>query len=295
MQNLLWQFNTSLKAFSNFTQAKDDSIKIVELKGEKVMKVTINAGEDWYGTSRAEAVARTPKDFNIDPFWKYPDAPGSERWYSFSVFVTEDFIFTKEDFKWMVITQMKGRNGGSPPLAIEIKRNTFRMGGTMVGKKFPDTLVPVKKGAWNTFLLGVKWSSENDGWYEATVNGKKVIPRTSMATLETINGLPDPVYFKQGIYRDEKWDCSHTLYFKNSKIGRTKESVMPSNKKQDAKLISTEYHELKQAAKHLGVKEWEVLRAIQELKTNSRRKIYKIFKKNINGTYTSRYDHKGTL
>lgn len=39
-----------------------------------------------------------------------------------------------------------------------------------------------------------------------------------------------------------------------------------------------EWHELRYAASYLGVKEWEVLKAIQELKSNKRAFIYAYFK-----------------
>lgn len=42
----------------------------------------------------------------------------------------------------------------------------------------------------------------------------------------------------------------------------------------DSKTISTEWHELKHAAEYLEVKEWQVLRAIQESGTNDRNKVY---------------------
>lgn len=42
----------------------------------------------------------------------------------------------------------------------------------------------------------------------------------------------------------------------------------------DSKTISTEWHELKHAAEYMEVKEWQVLRAIQESGTNDRNKVY---------------------
>lgn len=42
----------------------------------------------------------------------------------------------------------------------------------------------------------------------------------------------------------------------------------------DHKTISTEWHELKHAAEYMEVKEWQVLRAIQESGTNDRNKVY---------------------
>ncbi|HEY0056263.1 MAG TPA: hypothetical protein VGB63_12980 [Pedobacter sp.] len=52
---------------------------------------------------------------------------------------------------------------------------------------------------------------------------------------------------------------------------------MEKNSKQDRKTISKEWHELEYAAKFLQVKEWELLKAMDELKTNNRASIYAFF------------------
>ena len=43
--------------------------------------------------------------------------------------------------------------------------------------------------------------------------------------------------------------------------------------------ISNQWSELTYAAKHLGVKEWQILKAKFDLKTNDRQKIYSYFTK----------------
>ena len=67
----------------------------------------------------------------------------------------------------------------------------------------------VATGQWTRIIIGMKLStSASDGWVEAYVNGTRKIARTSLATLDKqSNGTADPIYLKQGIYRDSAWDA----------------------------------------------------------------------------------------
>ncbi len=173
-------------------------------------------------TNRAEVYGRyptTPASSTAANMW--PDPEGSTRWYSFSVFVPADFV-TTDTADWFTLTQWKGYQGGSPPQALEIKRNNFRLGG----KRSARDLGSINKGQWTYFVFGYHWSpNATDGWVQVFKNGVEVVPRESRSTMDQYNGKTDPVYLQQGIYRSSFWTNTHVLYFGPTKVGATKESV----------------------------------------------------------------------
>jgi hypothetical protein len=150
------------------------------------------------------------------PADQWPDRVGSERWYSFSVFVPDTFPVAS-DTRWLDFTQWKGYAGGTPPLALEIKRSNFRLGGARANSGLipnDGQLGSIAFGVWTRFTVGIHFStSADDGWVEVYKNGAVKLPRTSVATMDTFDGGPDPVYLKQGIYRSSAWTVRQALYF----------------------------------------------------------------------------------
>lgn len=195
----------------------------------KAMRVQLLANDVYIdgGSSRAEAFDRYPLPWSTpQQFW--PDPAGSIRWYSYNLLVPTGFNFSTEGTDWLIITQLKGYHGGNPPISISINRNQLRLDGSIVneiGSPVPDTRVDITPGVWMKVVLGVKLSTTNDGWVEFWVNDKNVIPRTVTRTMDLHEGLPDPIYLKQGIYRYLGFNQNHTLYFGPTKIGGSKAAV----------------------------------------------------------------------
>ncbi len=88
--------------------------------------VTINSG---YVASRAEVYGRTPQYMRTTPQTDWPDPVGSTRWYSISVRLANNWTLAS-DSTWLVLTQWKGRDGGSPPVALELRKDRMLLGGT---------------------------------------------------------------------------------------------------------------------------------------------------------------------
>ncbi len=180
--------------------------------------------------NRAECYDRYPTGTaSSTPPADWPDPVGSERWYGFSVFFPDDHIFAT-DSTWFTLTQWKGYHGGSPPLAIELNRQTLRFGGTR-GPSLPGyNLMTVTAGKWYKIVVGIKWSTQPAvGWVNVIVNDQELIPRFYTDTMDTYGGTgdlnADPIYLKQGIYRSKDWSVTHVLHFGNMVVGRHRGDV----------------------------------------------------------------------
>lgn len=197
----------------------------------QVMRFELRPGDrqtsGGYTANRAEVFSRRAWSDAV-PADEWPDPPGSVRWYGFSLFVPEDFA-TATDNKWLTLTQWKGAEGGSPPVALEVKRDSLRLGGARANSGLipGDGIIgPLAKGAWTRLEVGLALSPDPaSGWVEVWRDGELALPRTSVATMDRIGGRSDPIYLKQGIYRDTRWTATHVLYFGPVKIGTTRDRV----------------------------------------------------------------------
>lgn len=180
-----------------------------------------------YEANRAEVYARIPQTPSSVAPEAWPDPVGSVRYYRFSVYLPGDFGFT-DDMKWLSLAQWKGYRGGSPPIALEIKRHSFRIGGERGNSGLlPNAgrLGEAVPGRWNDFVIGMKLSpNSRQGWLEVSVNGEVAMPRTAVATMDWSSAAKtaaDPIYFKEGLYRDTNWQVTHVVYYGPTLISST--------------------------------------------------------------------------
>ena len=145
----------------------------------------------------------------------------STRWYHISVLFPEGFQ-TATDTKWFTFTQWKGERGGSPPIALEVKRDRLRLGGTRTNAGLVPgggDLGPLRPGRWTDITVGMRLSPDpQSGWVEVWLDDQVALPRTAVATMDLVGGTVDPIYLKQGIYRDSQWQCTHVLYLADARI-----------------------------------------------------------------------------
>ena len=176
---------------------------------------------DGYRASRAEVFGRQ-SDESGAPVAEWPDPEGATRWYSFSVYLQSPWKFTERSDRWLTLTQWKGARTGRPPVALELRKDAWRLGG----KGGADSLGKASVDTWVHFDIGLHFSPDPDvGWAEVWMDGEQVLPRTHRATLNTKDGETDPAYLKQGIYRSKEWNSTHVAYFGPLTIGTTRESV----------------------------------------------------------------------
>jgi hypothetical protein len=174
-----------------------------------------------YEASRAEVFGRQPEKSDGEAT-EWPDPEGSTRWYSFSVYLESPWKFTDKDDRWLTLTQWKGARTGRPPVALELRKDSWRLGG----KGGVDSLGEAAVDTWVRFAVGLHFSPDPDvGWAEVWIDDEQVLPRTHRATLNTKDGETDPAYLKQGIYRSKDWNSTHVAYFGPLTIGTTRDSV----------------------------------------------------------------------
>jgi hypothetical protein len=138
---------------------------------------------------------------------------GVEQWWAWSNYFPADFA--SGGGKWNFFTQFHhtGSTGQSnveftvaDQKTLMLITNSGDPSSNTVERNF--NLAPLAKGRWYDILFHVKWSSNpNVGFVETYVNGSKVVPRTSLATLYP----GQSVYLKQGFYR-AACSCTSVVY-----------------------------------------------------------------------------------
>jgi len=197
-----------------------DRLQLVDDAHGRVLRAEVRPGDVASGGNRAEVYARhaSPRETPAD---QWPDPVGSTRWYGFDLYVPADFVTDPTGTVWFSLTQWKGRDGAQPAIALEIKRDRMEMAGAS-GR---NDLGPIKKGQWERIVVGVHIDPTSAGWVEVYRDGVPALARTSRPTTTLVNGLPDPIYFKQGVYRSAAWTVTHVLEYGPVTIGLAKSDV----------------------------------------------------------------------
>lgn len=153
------------------------------------------------------------------------------RWYAWSTYIPADY---NSDSRWQTITQWHQSQVSAPsPLKVMLEDddNTFVL-ASRPAPGAPDDVelarVPVVRGQWHRWVVGVDWSNDpRDGWVEAYVDGRQILPRTYRATQFSLpDGTPVPNHFKQGLYRDRTIAAPQALYLRDTRVGLTLGSVI---------------------------------------------------------------------
>jgi hypothetical protein len=120
---------------------------------------------------------------------------GREQWWAHSTLFPNDFIVPPSDgtYKFNLFFQFHQASGsGQPPMVAEVVSNTngglrFRLYGgpvqdNSVSERVRLRLGPIQKNVWYDFVYHVKWSSGSDGFFDAWINGKKVLTHRGPTT-----------------------------------------------------------------------------------------------------------------
>ena len=91
-------------------------------------------------------------------------------------------------------------------------------------KTAPALAAPLKRGAWNDFVLHVKWSSNPKvGFVELYKDGQLVVPKTMVAT----QFGSETNYLKLGLYRDSSITQTASVYHDGFTMASSLADVMP--------------------------------------------------------------------
>lgn len=166
-----------------------------------------------YAASRAETRGDYASPSSTAPsLWPYP--VNSTIFLRCKLFFPSLLFPTPTGTDWIVVTQIKGQYGGSPPTSLEVSTS-----GTMklqLADGADLNFGAITRNMWHEVVLGVKLSPVHaTGWAEVWWNGANVIPRFNVATMEyQSDGVtPDPIYLKQGLYKPKSWAADHTIYY----------------------------------------------------------------------------------
>jgi hypothetical protein len=151
------------------------------------------------------------------------------RWYAWETYVPEDYASAPG---YQTITQWHQSQIPAPsPLKVMLADDDRSF--ALRGRETPDepdvTLAeaPLERGRWHRWVVGVDWSPDPaEGWVEAYLDGRQVLPRTHRATqYRTADGTVIFNAFKQGLYRDRGITVAQSLLLRGTRIGLTPASV----------------------------------------------------------------------
>ncbi len=161
---------------------------------------------------------------------------GTERWYSFSLLLPEDFPIENNR---LVLAQWHGADkkylgepSRSPALAFRFSRGRFfitiRHSADRIVWNPSDacsmTLFDTERfplGVWNDFVVQARWSYREDGQVNVWWNDQQVVNYSGPV------GYNDDLgpYFKFGLYRDDS-ARTYIAYFNHVKMGTSREDVI---------------------------------------------------------------------
>lgn len=199
-------------------------------QGRFAAKFTVHPGDDPISSNgeRSEAVASQSQTDGYT---------GAEAWYGWSTLFPSNFNPVPDSASNIFIQWHETRNDGcGPPIVLEVATSRtppeikFRVrGGRLSRDCRPEGdrtwyTVPLALNRWFDFVLHVKWSPDASvGFVELWVNGKKVVPKSNLATLYEEQG----VYLKEGFYR-RPYNRTSTVYHDALRRGMSYSDVRPA-------------------------------------------------------------------
>lgn len=156
---------------------------------------------------------------------------GKDYWYGLSIYVPEDFRpVTESD---AVLFQWHTQQGGpSPVLAIRVQGKDWKITGNATEKRRTLARLPLEKGRWTDWVVHVKWSEKEDGFWTIWKDGAEVVKETGIVT-----HYPEPIgpYAKFGQYHSVSKEVpQNVVYFDEYRVagpGGTYERVAPAGGK----------------------------------------------------------------
>lgn len=147
-------------------------------------------------------------------------------WYGLSIFLPNDFIApTKTN---AVLFQWHTQQGGpSPVLAIRVVNDEWLITGQATEKKRVLARIPFEKERWTDWVVHVRWSAENKGFWEIWKDGVEVVNERDIITQYPESLGP---YAKFGQYHSVGEVPQNIVYFDEYRVAGSEgnyETVAP--------------------------------------------------------------------
>jgi hypothetical protein len=219
-------------------RARPESIAVVTQpvrKGRYAVRVSLAPGDIAASKERAELKIG---DRAIE---RVRGRQGGEMWYGWSLLVPADYADPPgEHFQILgqwhhrpAESPVKGRvahGGGPPPLILHLAPHDGRHVLTLIGRAFPGDpgrklgARPVRQGAWTDLVFHVRWSTGNDGFVEAWLDGR---PFTAGKVYGPTLYSPVSNYLRLGLYRGKGFSTTNHVYYDEVRIGDSYQAVAP--------------------------------------------------------------------
>jgi hypothetical protein len=217
---------------------RGDSIQVVThpvRKGRYAARVTLSPGDVAASKERAELKVG---DQSLE---RVRGGPGGEMWYGWSVLIPADYADPPGD-QFQILAQWHHRPAeaaktgarysvsGPPPLTLHF---TFYQGRhllSLIGRPSPGAprrtlgALPVRKGEWIDLVFHIRWSTGDDGFVEAWLNGRPLTPgKVHGPTLYK----PVSNYLRLGLYRGKGIPTTNHVFIDEVRIGSSYQAVAP--------------------------------------------------------------------
>ena len=214
--------------------APGGAIRQTTFAGRSSLMIQCTAGQqrDANGRIRSEIAlwqsGKRARIFKKDPI-------GSERWYSFSIYIPNDWWYDDNKvhlLQWHGTEDKAERGfGRNPPLTLIAYRSELRIRQLWSARRIQTGNEnrkdiwrgKIEKGKWMHFVFHMKWSYEKDGFLEVWKDGRQIIDQQDHPNC--YNDAEGP-YFNLGIYWPSALDRSeysssarHTVYYDSFKVG----------------------------------------------------------------------------
>lgn len=173
----------------------------------------------------------------------FPNDPaGSEGWYAWSFLVPNDYAEAPREDMFQILGQWHDQPPAGqtwrdytthpPVLAVKYGMRGSRRGieisyGLVGGTKGAIGRALIQKGKWVDLVFHVRWSQGDDGFVEVFKDGEPLTPPSKdgfkVFGANMYNATPN--YLKLGIYRQDGFQTTNSVYYDELSIGPRREDV----------------------------------------------------------------------
>lgn len=183
--------------------------------GKQALAITVRNNDRYEAASKGGAA--TERDELMESWWLYARS-GRSYVYSFSLYLPTDLPQTSERLvlaQWRQLCEAKHCEPDRPIIAIRYEEGRIQISI----QKGNDKVLLYQgqedvRGKWLDFRFVIRFSSDNSGLVEASLNQRQVVSYEGSTLFTPSPGYPSNalIYFKMGLYRDALGQPPWTMY-----------------------------------------------------------------------------------